>query len=210
MITTTIVVIVLSLVYTCNSYKSTYIHYIYINSSVYGKIKYEQRFHKERLIMKKAWLVSFIRLPLLLLIMSLMSLLLNIPFPFSPDIAVIYFMIANLLSLYLMTRLLHSEGRSIWDVIDFQRDRLGKDLLWGLLWIFVLFIPFAAAVNGVAFLIFGTDYLNQFEVIFTGDLANNPLTTPVWLRWVGAIVALFFPFINAPIEEIMYRGYAQP
>ena len=40
-------------------------------------------------------------------------------------------MIANLLSLYLMTRLLHSEGRSIWDVIDFQRDRLGKDLLWG-------------------------------------------------------------------------------
>ena len=160
--------------------------------------------------MKKAWLVSFIRLPLLLLIMSLMSLLLNIPFPFSPDIAVIYFMIANLLSLYLMTRLLHSEGRSIWDVIDFQRDRLGKDLLWGLLWIFVLFIPFAAAVNGVAFLIFGTDYLNQFEVIFTGDLANNPLTTSVWLRWVGAIVALFFPFINAPIEEIMYRGYAQP
>lgn len=40
--------------------------------------------------------------------------------------------------------------------------------------------------------------------------SNNPLTTPVWLRWVGAIVALFFPFINAPIEETMYRGYAQP
>src|SRR5699024_12065975 len=54
---------------------------------------------------------------------------------------ILYFMIANLLSLYLMTRLLHSEGRSIWDVIDFQRDRLGKDLLWGLLWIFALFIP---------------------------------------------------------------------
>lgn len=60
-------------------------------------------------------------------------------------------MIANLLSLYLMTRLLHSQGRSIRDVIDFQRDRLGKDLLWGLLLIFVLFIPFAAAVNGSRF-----------------------------------------------------------
>ena len=78
-------------------------------------------------------------------------------------------MIANLFSLYLMNRLLHSQGRSIRDLIDFQRDRLGKDLLWWLLWIFVLFIPFAAASNGVAFLLFGTDYLNQFQVIFTGD-----------------------------------------
>ena len=68
-----------------------------------------------------------------------------------------------------MNRLLHSQGRSIRDLIDFQRDRLGKDLLWWLLWIFVLFIPFAAALNRVAFLIFGTDYLNQFQVIFTGD-----------------------------------------
>src|SRR5699024_12269141 len=125
MITTTIVVVILSLVYTCNSYKSTYIHYIYINSSVYGKIKYEQCFHKERLIMKKAWLVSFIRLPLLLLIMSLMSLLLNIPFPFSPDIAVIYIIIPNIISLYLITLLLQSEGRPIWKVIDFHRAGLG-------------------------------------------------------------------------------------
>lgn len=35
-------------------------------------------------------------------------------------------MIANLFSLYLMNRLLHSQGRSIRDVIDFQRDRFGK------------------------------------------------------------------------------------
>lgn len=60
-------------------------------------------------------------------------------------------MIANLLFLYLMTRLLHSQGRSIRDAIDFQRDRLGKDLLWGRLWIFVLFIPFAAALVGSRF-----------------------------------------------------------
>ena len=35
-------------------------------------------------------------------------------------------MITNLLFLYLMTRLLHSQGRSIRYVIDFQRVRLDK------------------------------------------------------------------------------------
>lgn len=27
--------------------------------------------------------------------------------------------------------------------------------------------------------------------------------------WFSAIISLIFPFLNAPIEELMYRGYAQ-
>lgn len=165
---------------------------------------------KEGTIMRKAWLVTFIRLPLLLVTMALFSVILNISFPFAPDIAVLYFMIVNIISLFFMIHLLKAENRTIWDVIDYQKHRLGKDILWGILWIFVLFIPFAIAINGVAFLMYGTDYINQFQVIFAGDLATTPNLTPLWLRWFGAIIALFFPFLNAPIEEIMYRGYAQP
>lgn len=159
--------------------------------------------------MRKAWLVTFIRFPLLLITMFLFSLTLSLPIPFAPDIAVIYFMIVNLISLIFMKGLLKAEGRSIWDIIDFQRNRLGKDILFGFLWLFVLFIPFVIAINGAAFLMYGADYINQFEVIFAGDLTSIS-ATPQWLKWVGAIISLAFPFINAPIEEIMYRGYAQP
>lgn len=80
--------------------------------------------------MRKAWLVTFIRLPLLLVTMALFSVILNISFPFAPDIAVLYFMIVNIISLFFMIHLLKAENRTIWDVIDYQKHRLGKDILW--------------------------------------------------------------------------------
>lgn len=164
--------------------------------------------------MKKAWFISFIRIPLLLSMMLLFFLVLKLfglenASPFFPDLAVIYFTIVNAISFFLLHHILKKEGRSIKDLVGFQRDHLGKDILLGFLWLFVLFIPFVLAVMGTMFIMYGTDFINQFEAVFAGDVTNYSVSRPLWLLWFAAIVSLIFPFLNAPIEELMYRGYAQ-
>src|SRR5690606_20622045 len=51
-------------------------------------------------------------------------------------------------------------------------------------------------------------FIHHFAEIFAGDLEAFPFR-PQWLLWLAAVVSLLFPFLNAPIEEFMYRGYAQ-
>lgn len=165
--------------------------------------------------MKNAWLVSFIRIPLLLVMLAIFSLLLRqfgheVSFPFLPDLSTVYFTVVNVICFFLLHRILKKEGRSIKELLGFRVESLGKDILFGFLWLFVLYIPFAAAVMGTMFFMFGTDFINHFQTVFAGDIDYESLTRPIWLLWFSACVSLIFPFLNAPIEELMYRGYAQP
>lgn len=61
---------------------------------------------------------------------------------------------------------------------------------------------------GMMFLMCGADFPHQFEAVFAGDTIGG-ITRPSWLIWTGAILALVFPFLNAPVEELTYRGFAQ-
>jgi membrane protease YdiL (CAAX protease family) len=63
---------------------------------------------------------------------------------------------------------------------------------------------------GTMFIMYGTDFINHFQAVFAGDIENFTYLLPSWFMWVTALVSLAFPFFNAPIEELMYRGYAQP
>lgn len=163
--------------------------------------------------MVNAWLVSFIRIPLLLIILILFVLLLKLfgfefISSFSPDLSTVYFTVVNVICFFLLYRILKNEKRSIKELIDFRPDRLGKDLLFGFLWLFILYIPFAIAVMGTMFILYGTDFINHFQTVFAGDPGNYS-SHPEWLKWFAACISLIFPFLNAPIEELMYRGYAQ-
>lgn len=165
--------------------------------------------------MKNAWLISFIRIPLLVVMLMFFFLLLKFlkiefSFPFLPDLSTIYFTVVNIICFFLLHRILIKEGRSIKELIDYRSERLGKDILFGFLWLFILYIPFIVAVMGTMFMMFGTDFINQFEIVFAGDVENNTFSRPDWLLWAAACTSLIFPFLNAPIEELMYRGYAQP
>jgi len=164
--------------------------------------------------MKRALLVSFIRFPLLIAALLLLAGAfriggLEIVFPFMPDASVIYFTAANIVCFLLMGAILRREGRTFRDIVGFRRERLGKDVLFGLLWLFVLYIPFFAVVNGMMFLLFGADYFMQFQSVFVGAGTEFP-ERPAALMGFAAALSLLFPFLNAPVEEIMYRGYAQP
>ena len=162
--------------------------------------------------LKSAWLVSFVRIPLLVVMMGIQLLVLSllsieVHFPFLPDLSAIYFTFVNIFCFYLLYRIVKKEGRTLKQLVGFQRNRLGKDILFGFLWLIVLYIPFVMAVIGTMFFMYGPDFYNYFESVFVGEAST--LTRPVWLTTFGAFVALLFPFLNAPIEELMYRGYAQ-
>jgi membrane protease YdiL (CAAX protease family) len=49
-----------------------------------------------------------------------------------------------------------------------------------------------------------------FEQIFVGDSDFSFIVLPQWLTVIYAIIAgVVFPILNAPVEELQYRGYAQ-
>ncbi|MBS4201828.1 CPBP family intramembrane metalloprotease [Bacillus sp. FJAT-49732] len=165
--------------------------------------------------MKNAWIVSFIRFPMLiigLLVFSILFMLmgLDFQFPFLNDISPIYFTIVNIISFILLHHILKKDSRSLKELVDFQRERVWKDILFGFLWLFVLYIPFITAVLVTMYIMFGSDFYMHFQTVFTGNAENLNFARPEWLLWLSAFVALIFPFLNAPIEEVMYRGYAQP
>src|SRR5690606_7669014 len=57
----------------------------------------------------------------------------------------------NVLTLLVLRRIVHGEGTTLRAMIGFERARLGTDVLWGLLWIMVLYLPFAGAIVGTMF-----------------------------------------------------------
>ncbi|GAA1772082.1 type II CAAX endopeptidase family protein [Agromyces humatus] len=117
-------------------------------------------------------------------------------------------LVVNLISLALVRRALHAGGQRARDLIDFSRRRLGTDLLWGLLWLAVLWIPFALAVVGVGFAMFGADLFTRFETLFYDPTYAPTFDRPLLTLLAIATVVTFAP-LNAPTEELLYRGYSQ-
>ncbi|WP_057773478.1 CPBP family intramembrane glutamic endopeptidase [Cytobacillus dafuensis] len=165
--------------------------------------------------MKKAWLVSFIRLPLLFISLMVLYILFHFiggefDFYLLPILSTLSFTIVNIGCFIFLHLLLKKEGLSLKKLIGFRSDFLIKDILFGFLWLFVLYIPFVLAVIGTMFLLYGTDLFQHFQTVFVADEESISLSVPRWFIWTTASISAVFPFLNAPIEELMYRGYSQP
>ncbi len=132
------------------------------------------------------------------------------PGPFPPAIvfAAAAMLPVNLVSLALVRRALHREGRRARDLIDFSWRRLGTDVLWGLLWLTVLWIPFALAVVGMMFALHGFEAFASFQTVFY-DAESAPPFDRVLLTVVAIVSVATFAPLNAPVEELVYRGYSQ-
>lgn len=127
----------------------------------------------------------------------------------TPQLSALYFVPVNLLCLWLLERRVASVG-GLRRLLGFERGRLGRDALQGLLWMVVLFVPFVLAVNLVMLLLFGpSGMLDAYEVVFAPDPALA-LEWPYRFALGSALVtAVLFPLTNAPAEELVYRGHAQ-
>lgn len=129
-------------------------------------------------------------------------------FPPSPLFASLALLPVNIVCLLLLRRMLRTEGRSLRDLLGWDKARLGRDIGWGLLWIAVLYLPFAGTIAGVMWLLHGDGMFAAFETVFF-DPASVPVMSPLLALIMGIIVLLTFAPLNAPAEELLYRGYAQ-
>jgi len=128
----------------------------------------------------------------------------------TPQLSALYFIPINLACLWLLRRRLRARGSGLRQLARFDRGRLGRDALMGALWLFVMFVPFALALNLVMLAMFGpAGMLAAYETVFAPD----PALLVEWPRWFNVssalVAALLFPVTNAPAEELVYRGHAQ-
>lgn len=115
----------------------------------------------------------------------------------------------NIATLLVLRSIVHREGTTLRAMIGFERARLGKDVLWGLLWIMVLYIPFAGAIIGTMFALYGGEAFTSFEAVFAPDVAQLPSMGFAASIVFGVLVLVTFAPINAPAEELLFRGYSQ-
>lgn len=128
-------------------------------------------------------------------------------FPPTPLVATLALIPVNLATLFIARRMLHRAGSRLRDLIGFDRSRLGRDALWALLWLVVLYIPFVASIMGTMFALHGAAAFESFETVFVPEVVPDfPFALAITL---GVVAVLTFAPLNAPAEEIAYRGIAQ-
>lgn len=114
----------------------------------------------------------------------------------------------NIVCLVLLSRILKREGRSIRALLDFAPRRIVVDLLWGLLWVAVMYLPFAGAIILVVWLQHGDQVFEMMQTVFF-DPASIPTLAPAAWTVIAIVSVLTFAPLNAPAEELVYRGYSQ-
>jgi membrane protease YdiL (CAAX protease family) len=116
---------------------------------------------------------------------------------------------ANVVCLGLLLWRARVEGLRLSHIVGFQRRRLLRDLAAGVLWSMVLFALMMGGVFAITFAIQRIAGL-PFEQVFVGDAAFS-FEPPQWLTAIMVFISgVVFPVLNAPVEELQYRGYAQP
>ena len=92
------------------------------------------------------------------------------------------------------------------ELIGFRRGLLMRDVFWGLALALLLGGLLLIGVFAVVFALYGTQGFADLGTVFVGD-ADFSFTLPTWLAFVSAVA---FPLLNPVVEELQYRGYAQP
>lgn len=71
----------------------------------------------------------------------------------TPQLAALYFIPANIINLWLLRRGPEGRPRSLLQLMNFDQSLLGRDVLLGLFYQLVLFVPFGLAINLVMLLL---------------------------------------------------------
>lgn len=161
---------------------------------------------------RRAWLLLAVRLGSVLAVTVVMWLVVRAAtgvesFPPSTMWATLGLLPVNVLSLVLVRRFYRDRGVSLRVALGIQRGRIWRDVFWGLLWLVVLNVPFAAVVAGSVFALYGGEAPAAFATIFFDPASAVPMD-PVALLVVSLVAVVPFMLINAPTEELVFRGYA--
>ncbi len=155
--------------------------------------------------------MAFIRLPLILIgsgIVILAYRLTGISVGIAAGVAwaTLTITVVNAACLGLLFWRAKLEGVHLSDMIGFQRRQFLRDLGLGILWSMLLYALMLGGIFVALFTIQSITGPVTFGQIFVGN-ANTSFQLPQWLAVISAVV---FPILNAPVEELQYRGYTQP
>lgn len=158
--------------------------------------------------------MTFIRLPLILLGNGAIILLFRLTgqqvgLAAGAIFSTLSVTIVNVICLGMLLWRARVEGFQLRGMMGFKRSRLLRDLGSGVLWSMALF---ALLMGGMLAMVFAIQRMTglSFEAIYLGDTDFSQIEMPVWVTAVYAIIAsVVFPVLNAPVEELQYRGYAQ-
>lgn len=123
----------------------------------------------------------------------------------------------NVMCLVLVRRMYRTEGITLRAALGIpsradapsgaRAARVLKDVFWGILWLVVLNVPFALAVAAVVFALYGADAPAAFATIFF-DESSAVTMDPIPLLVLSIVAVVPFMVLNAPTEELVFRGYA--
>jgi membrane protease YdiL (CAAX protease family) len=158
--------------------------------------------------------MAFIRLPLIFAGNAAIILVLRLAgYPVGFDIMAVFATLSvtlvNIVCIGLLRWRARVEGFQLGNMVGFQRHRILRDLAEGVLWSIVLFALMLGGAFATAFAFQSIAGLT-FEQIYVGDTDFSFNMVPQWLTIAYAIIAaVVFPILNAPVEELQYRGYSQ-
>ncbi len=92
------------------------------------------------------------------------------------------------------------------EMIGFRWRLALRDIILGLVWSLLLGGLLLIGIFSVVFLLYGSAGFADMQAVFVGN-ANYSFKLPAWLAFVSAVA---FPLLNPLVEELQYRGYAQP
>ncbi len=157
--------------------------------------------------------MAFVRLPLILLgnvaiVLAFRAAGQSVGLAAGAAFSTLSVTIVNVVCLGLLLWRAQVEGFQLKDMIRFQRGRLLRDLGVGMLWSMGLFGLLMVGVLVVVFAVQGMIGLS-FAAIYLGDVDFSFEMGQLFTVFYALIAAVVFPLLNAPVEELVYRGYAQ-
>lgn len=126
----------------------------------------------------------------------------------NPQVATPYFILVGAICLVVAHRLLHARGSSLRERVGFLPRCLPRDVLLGLGIAFALYVPFAVGLVGSSFLVLGPEPWNRYAEVFAAPTSSQLDWSPAVAFTIAIATAVAFPLVNAPAEEIIYRGLA--
>ncbi len=113
----------------------------------------------------------------------------------------------NVVTWIVVLRILRRRGVRLRDLLSPGPRGAGVDVLWGLLWLAVLYLPFAGAIMG-SFALLEPEPFAAFATAF-GSQATLIDLPPVAAAVIAVTAFVLFTPLNAPVEELAFRGIAQ-
>jgi len=113
----------------------------------------------------------------------------------------VYATLVDIGCLLLLWRLTKQEGIRFIDLFGIERSRLGREALWGLLYLVALFPVLAGGTKMASWLVYGTTQLVP-TMLAPGLLSDRQLP-----HWAVLYSLSVFWLVWSPTEEVIYQAY---